>query len=79
MPERTTTASPPARSTLQINLGLYITLTQRWKVNLRTNNSLLNIRSHTVTGDVWRFWTYGQFNDCLVLSLIYQFKNQAEE
>ena len=71
--------NPPARSTLQINLGLYITLTQRWKVNLRTNNSLLNIRSHTVTGDVWRFWTYGQFNDCLVLSLIYQFKNQAEE
>jgi len=72
------THNPPARTTLQVNLGLYVMLTQRWKVNIRTNNSLLNIRSDNATGDVWRIWTYGQFNDSLVLSLIYQFKNQSE-
>lgn len=68
----------PARFTLQINAGLYVALTQRWKVNIRTNNSLLNIRSDNATGDVWRIWTYGQFHDSLVLSLVYQFKNQEE-
>jgi len=72
------TKNPPASLSLQINLGLYVALTQQWKVNIRTNNSLLNIRSDNATGDVWRLWTYGQFHDSLVLSLVYQFKSQAE-
>ena len=72
------TKNPPARVTLQINVGMYVALTERWKVNIRTNNSLLNIRSDNATGDVWRFWTYGQFHDSLVLSLVYQFRNQSD-
>ena len=72
------TSNPPARVSYQINLGLYVALTQKLKVNIRTNNSILNIRSDNATGDVWRFFDYGQYHDCLVLSLIYQFKNQEE-
>jgi hypothetical protein len=65
----------PAKVTLQINAGLYVNLTEHFMVNLRTNNSLLNIRSDNATGDVLRIFpgNYGQFNDSLVLSLYYQF------
>jgi hypothetical protein len=72
------TKNPPARVSYQINVGLYVALTQKLKVNIRTNNSFLNIRSDNATGDVYRIFDYGQYNDCLVLSLFYQFKNQSE-
>lgn len=67
---------PPAKITLQINAGMYVFITSSLMVNIRTNNSLLNIRSENTTGDVLRIFpgNYGQFNDCLVLSLVYQFK-----
>ena len=64
----------PAAATLQINVGLRFFITQKLGTGIRTNNSLLNIRSSNVTGDVWRFWGYGQFNDAIVLSLFYQFR-----
>jgi len=64
----------PARMTLQINLGFRFRISQKFGFDFRTNNSLLNIRSKNVTGDVWRLWTYGQFHDVLVLSFFYQFK-----
>lgn len=64
----------PAAVTLQINLGMKFFITPKFGAELRTNNSLLNIRSRNVTGDVWRFWTYGQFHDSLTLSLFYQFR-----
>jgi len=64
----------PASVTLQINAGLRFDITGRLTANLRTNNSLLNIRKHNVTGDVWRFWTYGQFHDVLILSVSYKLK-----
>lgn len=64
----------PARFTLQVNLGMRFNITPKLGIDFRTNNSLLNIRSKNVTGDVWRFWTYGQFHDALVLSVYYQFK-----
>jgi hypothetical protein len=66
----------PANITLQLNAGLYIYLTKKLTANIRTNNSMLNIRSDNATGDVIRIFpgNYGQFNDCLVLSLFYQFK-----
>ncbi len=65
----------PAPVSLQINFGLYVNIIEGLSVNIRTNNSLINIRSSNVTDDVYRFWTgnHGQFNDCLVLSLWYQF------
>lgn len=67
----------PAYVTFQINAGLYVSLTHRLMFNLRTNNSLLNIRSRNATGDVLRIFpgNYGQFNDCLVMSFVYQFKD----
>ena len=64
----------PARITLQINLGMRFMIKNKFGFDFRTNNSLLNIRSSNTTGDVWRLWGYGQFNDALVLSLFYQFK-----
>ena len=66
----------PATLTFQINLGLYVMLSEKFAINFRTNNSLFNIRSKNVTGDVWRFWSYGQFHDSLLLSLYYTFKKK---
>ena len=65
----------PASVTFQINAGLYVNITSRLMVNIRTSNSLLNIRSDNATGDILRIFpgNYGQFNDCLVMSLVYQF------
>jgi hypothetical protein len=69
----------PASLTFQITAGMYFFLSEKWSVNFRTNNSLVNIRSDNATGDVMRLFpgNYGQFNDCLVLSLCYQFKPSA--
>ena len=66
----------PSTMTLQINVGIYVNITSQLAVNFRTNNSLLNIRTENVTGDVWRIWTYGQFHDSLVLSVFYNFKKK---
>ena len=63
----------PATLTLQWNIGTRYFFVEKFGVDFRYNFSLLNIRSRNVTGDVWRFWGYGQFNDALVLSLFYQF------
>ena len=66
----------PARITFQINAGMYVYIYNQLMFNIRTNNSLLNIRSENATGDILRIFpgNYGQFNDCLVFSLFYQFK-----
>lgn len=66
----------PAAVTFQINAGMYVNITKQLMFNIRTNNSLLNIRSENATGDVIRIFpgNYGQFNDCLVMSLFYMFK-----
>lgn len=64
----------PARVTFQFNLGMGFYITEKLGAELRTNNSLLNIRSRNATGDVWRFWTYGQFHDALVISLFYRIR-----
>jgi hypothetical protein len=63
----------PATLTLQWNIGMRYFFVEKFGVDFRYNFSLLNIRSRNVTGDVWRFWGYGQFNDALALSLFYQF------
>jgi hypothetical protein len=64
----------PAKLSYQINVGLYVALTKNLMVNIRTNNSILNIRSRNTDGDVHRFFDYGQYNDSLVLSVFYQIK-----
>lgn len=64
----------PSRVSLQVNLGMRFFISEKFGAELRTNNSILNIRSRNASGDIWRFWTYGQFHDSLVLSLFYQFR-----
>jgi hypothetical protein len=73
-------AIKPAAVSFQINAGLYVNITDRLMFNFRTNNSLLNIRSKNATGDVYRFFrgNWGQFNDCLVFSLFFQFNHPAK-
>lgn len=68
----------PAGVTLQINVGMYVDLFNNFSLNFRTNNSLFNIRSQKRTGDVRRFWGYGQYHDSLVLSLFYTFRKKGE-
>lgn len=64
----------PATFSFQWNIGMRYFISEKFGADFRYNFSLINIRSNNVTGDVWRFWGYGQFNDALVLSLFYQFK-----
>ena len=66
-------ANYPARLTLQINLGLRFVISENFSAGLRTNNSLLNIRHKNVTGDVWRIFDHGQYNDALVIAAYYKF------
>jgi len=64
----------PARVTLQINLGFSYFISEHVAVGLRTNNSMLNIFSENQTGDVYRVFDYGRYNDALILMLYYQFR-----
>lgn len=64
--------SPFAKSNLCFILGLSYNLNERIRVNLRTNNSILSIRTERVNGDVWRFFDHGQYSDALVFSLYYE-------
>ncbi len=59
---------------LCINAGVYYSLTDKFLLNFRTNNSLINIRNQEVTGDVFRLIDHGQYNDVLTFSVFYNFK-----
>lgn len=62
-----------AKATVQINFGVVFTLAKNWKLGIRTNNSVTSNRNEKNTGDVRRFWSYGQYNDGLQFTLAYQF------
>lgn len=64
----------PAPITFQLNIGLRYFITQKFGADFRYNFSLWGIRKNQASGDIWRFWTYGQFNDAIVLSVFYQFR-----
>ncbi|MBE9491624.1 MAG: PorT family protein, partial [Bacteroidetes bacterium] len=51
------------------NIGINFIITDRILINFRSNNSLVNIRTDRVTGDVRRFWAYGEYNDIFILSV----------
>jgi hypothetical protein len=68
----------PAPVTLQINVGIYFVILEQLAVNFRTNNSLLNIRTENRSGDVYRFFDWGQYNDSLVLSVFWTFRKKGE-
>jgi hypothetical protein len=66
-----TTGSPFRGQNLCFAGGMSIRLNERIRFNVRTDNSLFSIRKNRVSGDVWRFWGYGQFSDALILSAYY--------
>lgn len=66
-----TTYSPFKKQNLCFLAGLSVHMNDKLKISFRTDNSLFSIRKNRVTGDVWRFWGYGQFSDALVLSAYY--------
>ncbi len=66
--------NPLALVTFQINLGIRFNINEHFTADFRLNNSLLNIRKHNVSGDVWHIFDYGQFHNALVLSLFYQLR-----
>jgi len=68
----------PAPVTLQINVGIYIYFLEQLAVNVRTNNSILNIRTENRSGDVYRFFDWGQYNDALVISVFYTFRKKGQ-
>ncbi|MBM3404519.1 MAG: PorT family protein [Bacteroidetes bacterium] len=63
--------SPFQPLTYNIVAGISYYIADVLKVNFRTNNSILSIRDKEVNGHRWRFFDYGQYNDCLVLSLYF--------
>ncbi len=64
-----------ATATFQLNLGIVFTIAENWKLGIRTNNSLTNLRNQTYTGNVNRLWpnNHGQFNDVMMFTFAYQF------
>ena len=64
-----------ATATFQIQFGVVFTVAENWMIDIRTNNSLTNLRNETHTGQVRRIFpnNYGQFNDVLQITLAYQF------
>lgn len=66
-----TVDSPFRRLNLCFVGGLTMKISERVNIVLRTDNSLFSIRKNRVTGDVWRFWDYGQYSDALILSAYY--------
>jgi hypothetical protein len=59
--------------------GIYYYMNDRTGINLRVNNSVLNLRDYEnvsgekrLPGDTYRFFHYGQFHIALVLSVQYQ-------
>lgn len=67
-----TIESPFSTTNLCFLAGISFRVTDLIRISLRTDNSLFSIRKNRVTGDVWRFWDYGQFSDALVLSAYYK-------
>lgn len=60
------------KQNLSIIAGISYLVTEKISAGLRTNDSLFSIRKDTFTGNVWRFWGYGQFNDVLVITIGYK-------
>jgi len=55
---------------LSLNVGLFFSLTQRWRFNVRYSNSILAVRPHA-SGQTYK-WNQGQYNE--VLSFTFHYK-----
>lgn len=55
-----------------LTLGIAYPVSDRLTAHFRTDNSVQSIRTQPSNGNVWRLFEYGQFNDCLILSVAYK-------
>lgn len=60
------------KNALSAIIGVYYSITNRLKINIRTSNSILPVREHS--SGAKRFFNRGQYNDDLCFSLHYQFR-----
>jgi hypothetical protein len=60
---------PFKKPDLSLNLGLFVDLTQKWRLNVRYSNSILAVRPHS-RGQTYR-WNRGQYNEVLSFTLHY--------
>ncbi len=60
--------------TFNVCIGAGYNISEKWNVHLRTENSITSIRNDVQTGYVARFGKYGQYIDCLTLSLYYKLR-----
>ena len=68
-------SEPPFNSgDLSGNIGLFFTLTEHWRFNMRYSNSILAVRAHS-KGQTYK-WNRGQYNEVLSFTLHYQFTNR---
>ncbi len=71
---------PPYSSVgLSWNIGMNINITNRLRFNFRSNNSLINTRTETVSNMVWRFWAYGEYNDIFIFALHYRLSKLGKD
>ncbi len=62
---------PPFKTRdLSGNVGLFFSLTQRWRFNVRYSNSILAVRPHS-NGQTYK-WNRGQYNEVLSFTLHYK-------
>jgi len=57
---------------LSFMAGIGYPVTEKLSVNFRMDSSLLSIRKDEVNGAVYRLFSYGQFNDCILFFLSYK-------
>ena len=52
--------------------GIGYQMNEKWKIGIRSGNSLVSIRKERVTGDRRRIWGYGQYNSVLDIELAFK-------
>jgi hypothetical protein len=57
---------------LSFMAGIGYPITEKLSAHFRMNSSILSIRTDEVNGAVYRFFSYGQFNDCILFFLSYR-------
>lgn len=57
---------------ISFQAGIGYQMNEKWKVGIRSGNSLASIRKERVSGDRHRIWGYGQYNSVLDIELAYK-------
>ncbi len=57
---------------ISLQAGIGYQMNEKWKVGIRSGNSMASIRKERVTGDRRRIWGYGQYNSVLNIELAYK-------